>query len=87
MPIVLMMAALAGGVMTCILLWPYGAIMALVGMPFGGSLVALFAAVLLYMRTSAADEPHSSKDDRAADPDQPQASRAPERSRQLTKQQ
>jgi uncharacterized membrane protein len=82
MPIVLMMAALAGGVMTCILLWPYGAVIALVGMPFGGSLSALFAAILLYMRTSAADEAHSDKDDRTVDPDQPQTSRAAERSQE-----
>ena len=85
MPTALMMAALAGGVTTAILLWPYGAVIALVGMPFGGSLSALFVAVLLYLRTSAADEARSGKDDRAADPGRPQTSRAAERSQELNR--
>jgi len=52
MIVVYMIAALAGGIVSCLLLWPYGAGVALVGVPFGGSLAALLAAGLAYMRTS-----------------------------------
>jgi heme A synthase len=64
MLIVYMVTALVGGLVTCVLLWPYGAAIALVSMPFGGSLFTLFAAILIYMRAS--DEANSSGD-RTAD--------------------
>jgi hypothetical protein len=38
-------AALIGGVITFVLLWPYGLVVAVVGLPFGGSLFALLIAV------------------------------------------
>jgi hypothetical protein len=44
-------AALIGGLISCALLWPYGAAIALLSMPFAGSLLAVAAAVLVYMRT------------------------------------
>jgi hypothetical protein len=69
MLIVYMVAALVGGFVSCVLLWPYGAAIALLSMPFGGSLFALLAAILVYMRTS--DEAASSAD-RAVYMDQPQ---------------
>ena len=45
--IVLLIAALAGGIVTLAGLLPYGALVALVSMPFGGSLAALLAGLLL----------------------------------------
>ncbi len=46
------LTALMGGLMSCVLLWPYGAGIALLSMPIGGSLLTLLAAILVYMRTS-----------------------------------
>jgi hypothetical protein len=69
MVIVYIVAALVGGIVSCILLWPYGAAMALLSMPFGGSLFALLAGILVYMRAS--DETGTS-DDRAVYLEQPQ---------------
>jgi Zn-dependent protease with chaperone function len=69
MLIVYMVAALVGGLVSCVLLWPYGAAIALLSMPFGGSLFALLAAILVYLRTS--DESALSAD-RAVYVDQPQ---------------
>ena len=45
MIVVLLLAALIGGVITFVLLWPYGLVVAVVGLPFGGSLFALPIAV------------------------------------------
>jgi hypothetical protein len=36
--------ALIGGLISCVLLWAYGAAVALLGIPFGGSLFALAVA-------------------------------------------
>ena len=58
--IVYIVTALVGGFVSCILLWPYGAAIALLSMPFSGSLFALLAAILVYMRAS--DEAVSSDD-------------------------
>jgi hypothetical protein len=69
MVIVYGLASLLGGLVSCVLLWPYGATIALLSMPFGGSLFVLIAAILVYMR--APGETRSS-DDRAAYADQPQ---------------
>ncbi|WP_404291592.1 hypothetical protein ACD578_05505 [Microvirga sp. RSM25] len=70
MVILYMAVAFIGAGLSCVLLWPYGAAIALVSMPFGGSLVAVMAAVLVYMRTS--DETELS-DDHASHIDQPQS--------------
>ena len=45
MIVVLPFAALIGSAITFVLLRPYGSGMAVVGMPFGGSLCALFVVV------------------------------------------
>ena len=45
--IVLVFAALIGGFGTLAVFWPYGAFTALVAAPFGGSLLALVAGLLL----------------------------------------
>ncbi|MBA1156724.1 hypothetical protein [Microvirga mediterraneensis] len=66
MAIVYPMVALVGGLVSCVLLWPYGAAIALLSMPIAGSLLALAAAVLVYRRT--ADEAGTSHD-RAGDRD------------------
>ncbi len=52
--------ALVGGLISCVLLWPYGAAIALLSMPFAGSLLVVAAAVLVYMRAS--DEAETSND-------------------------
>jgi hypothetical protein len=62
-----MIAALTGGIVSCLLLWPYGAIVALVGVPFGGSLAALLAAGLVCMRTS---DGAKTSEDRSSDLDE-----------------
>ena len=51
---ILMVAALMGGSVTLATLWPYGVLTALIGAPFGGSLLALLAGLLLaFLRTKA----------------------------------
>lgn len=52
MIIIYLVAALVGGSVSCVLLWPYGATIALVSMPLCGSLFAILAASLSYMRVS-----------------------------------
>ena len=52
MIILYLAAALVGSVVGCVWLWPYGVTVALVGMPFCGSLFAILAAGLIYMRAS-----------------------------------
>ncbi len=52
--ILLLVAALLGGFMTMAVLWPHGALVALACAPFGGSLLALMAGLLLaFLRTRA----------------------------------
>jgi hypothetical protein len=52
--ILLMVAAWIGGSVTFAVLWPYGALMALLSAPFGGSLAALFAGLWpAILRTTA----------------------------------
>ena len=67
MLIVYMIAALFGGLVSCVLLWPYGAAIALVSMPFGGSLFVLLTALLVYMRATERERPSK---DRSRDMDQ-----------------
>jgi energy-converting hydrogenase Eha subunit B len=55
--IVYPVVALIGGLISCLLLWPYGALIALLSMPVGGSLFALTAAVVIYIRASNEAEP------------------------------
>jgi hypothetical protein len=69
MVIVYALVALAGGLVSCVLLWSYGATIALLSMPFGGSLFVLIAAVLVYMRASGEAD---SSNERAVYKDQPQ---------------
>jgi hypothetical protein len=69
MVIVYGLASLLGGLVSCVLLWPYGATIALLSMPFGGSLFVLMAAILVHLRASGATR---LSDDRAASSDQPQ---------------
>ena len=45
MIVLLPLAALIGSAITFVLLWPYGLAVAVVGLPFGGSLFALLLAV------------------------------------------
>jgi hypothetical protein len=52
MIIIYVVAALVGGIAGCVLLWPYGATVALVSAPFCGSLFAILAASLVYLRAS-----------------------------------
>jgi hypothetical protein len=59
--------ALMVGLVSCVLLWPYGAAIALISMPFIGSMFALLVAMLVYMRGS--DKTPLIKD-RAMDTDQ-----------------
>jgi hypothetical protein len=73
MVIVYPVAALIGGFIGCALLWPYGAAIAGISIPFIGSLFALFVAVLIYVRTYG--ERHVNKD-RPADVDPFQSSQA-----------
>ena len=51
----LLVAAMLGGVVTFVGLLPYGALVALISMPFGGSLAALLAGLLLAMLRSRAE--------------------------------
>ncbi|WP_404289307.1 hypothetical protein ACD578_24520 [Microvirga sp. RSM25] len=69
MVITYLAAALIGAGFSCVLLWPYGAAIAFLSMPFGGSLLAVIAAVLVYMRAS--DETELS-DEHADHTNQPQ---------------
>jgi hypothetical protein len=45
MVILIMLSAIIGGAITIILLWPYGVALAIIGAPFGGSLLALVVTV------------------------------------------
>jgi hypothetical protein len=51
---VFVLSALAGAVITFSALWPLGVVVALIGTPFGGSLLALGVAVALAARDSDA---------------------------------
>ncbi|MBM1172059.1 hypothetical protein [Microvirga arabica] len=53
--IVLLIAALVGGIVTFAGLLTYGALIALISMPFGGSLAALLAGLLLAVLRSRAE--------------------------------
>jgi hypothetical protein len=50
--IVLLAAALVGGLMSFAVLWPYGALAALVGAQFGATFLALTAGLLLALLKS-----------------------------------
>ncbi|MBD2747280.1 hypothetical protein IC232_11300 [Microvirga sp. BT688] len=73
MVIVYPVAALIGGLIGCALLWPYGAVIAVISMPFIGSLFALFVAVLIYVRSSGEGQVNK---DRPTDVDPFQSSQA-----------
>jgi hypothetical protein len=47
MPIALMAAALAGGLIALAVLWPFGVFFAVLGAPFGGSLAVVLTALAL----------------------------------------
>jgi hypothetical protein len=59
--ILLMVAAFAGGAISFFLLLPHGVLLALLSMPFGGSLLVLITACLLYLRSIRSDEVHSGR--------------------------
>jgi hypothetical protein len=46
MPLVYGFAGLVGAVATVVMFWEYGALVAFIGAPIGGSLVALMVAVI-----------------------------------------
>jgi hypothetical protein len=69
MVIVYGFVSLLAGLISCVLLWPYGATIALVSMPFGGSVFVLIAAILVYVRASRGSR---SSDAHATHPRQPQ---------------
>lgn len=50
MAIFYMMTAFLGALVSCTLLWPYGAAIALLSMPLGGSLLTLLASIVIYVR-------------------------------------
>ena len=50
---------LVGGLITSVVLWPLGVLIALAAAPFGGSLLALVVAVAVWM--SQAAEPRSAR--------------------------
>ncbi|NIX76187.1 hypothetical protein [Microvirga terricola] len=50
--IVLLCAVVAGGAITFALLWPVGPLLALMGAPFGASLVAGLTALYLYRQST-----------------------------------
>jgi hypothetical protein len=52
MMIVLMAAAICGGAISFVIVFPYGGMIAGLSMPLGGSLLALLVACLLYSRSS-----------------------------------
>jgi hypothetical protein len=49
--ILLVFAALLGASITLAALWPYGALVALIAVPFGGSTAAAVAGAVLALRT------------------------------------
>jgi hypothetical protein len=69
MVIVYGFVSLLGGLISCVLLWPYGATIALLSIPFGGSLSVLLVAIFVYLRASG-ETP--SNGDRASNAEQPQ---------------
>src|SRR3954471_2897620 len=56
MIIVLIAASLLGGVITLAFLWPYGALVAVLSAPFGGSMTALLVGGLIALRGAGYDE-------------------------------
>jgi hypothetical protein len=55
MVIVLLFASLLGGAITLALLWPYGALVAVLSAPFGGSTMAVLVGGLLALRGAGYD--------------------------------
>jgi hypothetical protein len=53
MVILVMVSAIIGGAISIVLLWPYGMALAIIGAPFGGSLLALAVAGLVVLLHSA----------------------------------
>lgn len=53
--IVLLAAALVGGLGSFVVLWPYGALAALLGAQLGGTFLALVAGLLLASRRAKAE--------------------------------
>jgi hypothetical protein len=54
MLVLVMIAALVGGLITTVVLWPFGALIALAGAPLGGSSLALVVVGFLAVRDSCA---------------------------------
>jgi hypothetical protein len=53
--VVLIVAAILGGLSTFALLFPYGALAAFIGAPFGGSFLALVVGMLMAFRSARAE--------------------------------
>jgi hypothetical protein len=63
MVILLAFGSVIGGLMTLVLLWPYGAFTALFGLPFGGSALVLAVSILIALQKSGqAIEPKAIED-------------------------
>jgi hypothetical protein len=67
MIIVLLFASLLGGVITLALLWPYGALVAVLSAPFGGSTMALLVGGLIARRGAGYDESLDRNQEQATD--------------------
>jgi membrane protein implicated in regulation of membrane protease activity len=59
--ILLLVAAIVGGLVTLVVLWHYGVITALIGATFGGSLSALLAGLVLALRRAMAERKRRSR--------------------------
>jgi len=59
MVFVFMLSALIGAVATFAVLWPFGALIAVIGTPFGASLLALLAGFLAASRAPEAEKASS----------------------------
>ena len=57
--VVLMTAALVGGFISFVMLWPYGALAAFLGAQLGGTFLALMAGLLLAWRRAKAERKQS----------------------------
>lgn len=56
---VYMLSALIGAVVTFAVLWPFGPLVAVIGVPFGASLLALLSGILIASRAPEAEKANS----------------------------
>ena len=67
MVIVLLFASLLGGSITLALLWPYGVLVAVLGAPFGGSIMTVLVGGFLALRGPGHDESRNLAREQATD--------------------